>query len=112
MSQTTDTLEFRIHTPEPAVLLVTDVYSSGWRVRPLAPGPQAEYQVMPANYCLRAVPLAAGEHHILMEYRPTAVVVGRWVSGVSALCMMLTVGWLWRRKRLLSPLAPASGERG
>jgi hypothetical protein len=47
------------------------------------PGPQATYDVMPANWVLRAIPLQAGTHHIRLRYEPRAVLPGFIVSGVT-----------------------------
>ena len=32
------------------------------------------------NYTLRAIPLAAGKHHLLVEYAPPAYTFGKWCS--------------------------------
>ena len=55
--------------PHPAILLITDAYSNGWRARPLDGSAQPTYDVLPANYVLRAIPLLQGHHHIRIEYR-------------------------------------------
>lgn len=103
IAQTSDSLTIEADLPAAEVLVVTDAYSDGWKARSLLTSnegsSQARYQVLPADYCLRAIPLAAGHHRILLEYRPTAFIVGAWVSGVSlALCAVLAA-WLWRRDR-------------
>ncbi|MDD5169558.1 MAG: YfhO family protein, partial [Syntrophales bacterium] len=67
----------------PAILLITDKYSRGWRVLPLTQGTQKAYEIIPANYTLMAVPLAAGEHELRFEYRPPGFVIGSWISSVS-----------------------------
>jgi hypothetical protein len=33
---------------------------------------QQDYQVLPANLALRAIPMAAGDHHLRIEYAPKA----------------------------------------
>ncbi len=45
--------------PHPAILLITDAYSNGWRARPLGDTAQTAYQVLPADYTIQAVPLSA-----------------------------------------------------
>jgi hypothetical protein len=80
LRQTSDELEITADVPTPQVLLITDAYSTGWRAMPIDPGDQRNYQVMPADYLLRAIPLAAGHHHFLLEYRPPAVEIGEWIS--------------------------------
>jgi len=81
----TDRLVIRADTPAPAILLVTDDYAAGWRARPLPGSVQSRYDVMPANYCLRAMPLKAGHHEIMMEYRPKAL-PDRAVISIAAAC--------------------------
>jgi hypothetical protein len=86
----TEKIEIEVDTPRDALLLVTDNYSSGWKAVSLS-GEKKRYHVVPANYFLRAVPLQAGRHHFLMEYRPRAFEIGKWVSLLSGL---LYVGML------------------
>lgn len=103
VAQTTDTLTIEADLPAAEVLVVTDAYSDGWQARSVLPpgksAPQARYQVLPADECVRAIPLAAGHHRILLEYRPAAFVAGEWASGVSVAGCMVAAGWLRRRGR-------------
>jgi hypothetical protein len=94
----TDYLVIEAETERPAILLVTDDYSAGWRARPLESGPQSHYEIMPANYCLRAVPLQAGHHKILMEYAPRGFRIGWWISVVATAAWLAALGWLLARK--------------
>lgn len=98
--RSTDQIEVRASLPSPAILLITDTYSTGWHIRPLdTPAPQ-RYQVLPADHAFRGVPLAAGQHHFLLEYRPTAWVVGKWISIAAILiCVLLALRWMVRRQR-------------
>jgi hypothetical protein len=82
---TTDELEIAAELAAPAILLVTDSYSAGWRALPLGESAQEEYRVLPADYVLRGIPLAAGRHHFLLQYAPPAFRVGRWVSLIAVL---------------------------
>jgi hypothetical protein len=83
IESSTDYLIIDAETKSPAILLVTDSFSSGWRARGLPGSVQAQYQIMPANYCLRAVPLQAGHHLIRMEYSPLGYRIGKVVSLVA-----------------------------
>lgn len=67
----------------PAVLLITDNFSRGWRVKPLSPGMQKEYEILPANYTLMGIPLMTGKHLLRIEYRPLPFIVGAWISIIS-----------------------------
>ena len=83
VAETSDSLTVEADVPKAAVLLVTDTYCTGWQARSLLPataGAQARYTVLPADYCLRAIPLAAGHHRLLLEYRPRAFVIGCWTT--------------------------------
>lgn len=91
IAETSDSLTIEATLPHAAVLLVTDTYCSGWEARSLLPagsGGQTRYDVLPADYCFRAIPLSAGFHRFLLEYRPRAFVIGKWTT-VVALCIYL-----------------------
>ena len=87
----TDHLEIEVETPRAALLLITDSYSSGWRARGLEGSVQQEYDVMPANYILRAIPLERGTHRILVEYSPWAFRAGKWGSAMSVVVFVALV---------------------
>jgi hypothetical protein len=90
LARTSDTLEIEVDTPTPAILLVTDLYSRGWSAEAVVPenNPQRVYDVLPANYVLRAIPLTAGRHHLMLEYRPSLIVLGAVVS------LLAVAGWV------------------
>ena len=54
---------------------------------------------MPANFILRAVPLAAGRHRLRIEYSPKAFRVGKWVSIVSLIIYAGFLGWHLRQRK-------------
>jgi len=85
LSETTDSLELEADLTAPQILLITDAFSAGWQVTPVGAGTQQSYQVLPADHCLRAIPLAAGHHHFRLQYWPEGVVVGAWISVLSTL---------------------------
>jgi hypothetical protein len=86
--------------PHPAILLITDAYSDGWRARPLDGSTQHAYDVLPANYVLRAIPLLSGHHHILIEYSPIGFRVGTWISILSLAGFGVATAFCVRRRRL------------
>jgi uncharacterized membrane protein YfhO len=57
---------------------------------------QSKYELLPANYILRAVPLAAGHHHLRVEYAPREFAIGTWISLVAGVLFLAAVVW-WRR---------------
>jgi hypothetical protein len=83
----TDELHVSADVPAATILLVTDNYSRLWRAAPLSPGPQASYEVLPANWTLRAIPLAAGKHHIRLRYEPRALPPGFLTTGMTLLAL-------------------------
>jgi hypothetical protein len=100
VEDSTDYASLEADLPSPAILLITDAYSAGWRARVLPGSSQLDYQVMPANYSLRAIPLAAGHHRLRMEYRPRSFVWGKWVSLVSVAAFLCLVAvWAARFRR-------------
>ena len=96
VSESTDNLIVEADTPQPALLLVTDVFTPSWRAISLPGSSQATYQVQPANYVLRAVPLAAGHHRLRLEYFSRAFEIGKWISFIS---MILFVAAFYRFRR-------------
>ena len=100
----TDHLNFVVDIDRNALLLITDNYSTGWRIvtRELPPPAQKGYEILPANHTLMAVPLAAGRHHLRLEYSPSAFRIGKWISLVSLAAYALAAGWLVLRRRRYS----------
>jgi hypothetical protein len=97
-----DTLAIEAEVAAPALLLVTDPYSRDWRAVPLPGSSQQSYQVLPADYILRAIPLAAGHHHILMEYAPPSFPVGLIVSALASAAWLAAAVRLRPRRRELT----------
>ncbi len=102
----TDHLLIEAETPEPAILLVTDAFASGWRAADAGAGPaQRTYTILPANYVLRAVPLAAGSHRIRLEYLPPGLRAGLAISVSAAILFAFLAA------RLLLSFRRESGRR-
>jgi hypothetical protein len=97
LNSSTDWLEIEADTPAPALLLITDAYARGWRARALPGSAQSRYEVMPANYCLRAIPLAAGRHLLRVEYSPLGFRIGKWVSIAAWAAFMVLCAFAGRR---------------
>lgn len=95
----TDFLDIEVDVPKPSVLLITDAWTDAWRAVPLDPQDTRRYKLMPADYVLRAVPLAAGHHRLRVEYAPREYIVGAAVSIVALAAWLAAAGWLWRRRR-------------
>jgi hypothetical protein len=97
----TDHLIIEAELAHPAILLVTDSYSEAWRAVALTGSVQQHYQVMPANYVLRAIPLEAGRHRLRLEYSPVAYRAGCWISLISLAGFVLLSCWQTRHWLLL-----------
>jgi hypothetical protein len=96
VASATDWLEIEAQVASPSVLVITDVYTPAWRAVALPGSSQARYELMPANYVLQAVPLAAGHHRLRVEYAPPGFTVGKWVS-IGAWVGLVVVGTVWWR---------------
>jgi hypothetical protein len=83
LDSSTDHLTITADLTEPAILLVSDAYATGWTATPLPGSVQTRYTVMPADYVLRAIPMAKGHHRLRLEYRPRGFTIGRRVSLVA-----------------------------
>ena len=93
---TSDSLTIEADIEQPSILLITDAYSVSWRTISLPGSTQARYDLLPANYVLRAVPLAAGHHLLRVEYRPVAFVIGKWISLICAVAYLTALVWCKR----------------
>ena len=83
----------RAQAEAPALLVLADQWYTGWEATvDGAPAP-----IVRANAVLRGVPLAPGQHEIVFEFRPPALLVGGVLSILSlALVAVLFIGTLRR----------------
>jgi membrane protein YfhO len=95
-ASTTDSLTIEANVEQPSILLITDAYAASWRTISLPGSTQAHYDLLPANYILRAIPLAAGHHLLRVEYRPIAFEIGKWVSLISMVAFLAAL-FRWAR---------------
>jgi hypothetical protein len=108
LASSTDSLEIEADVAAPCLLLITDAYSGGWRALARPGSAQARYQILPANYCLRAISLQAGRHLLRVEYSPLGFRIGRVVSLVSLALFFLLAGLTVKnhfRRLTAAPLA-------
>jgi uncharacterized membrane protein YfhO len=47
-------------------------------------------EILRANYALMALPVEAGEHRLVLRYRPLSFALGAVISGLTALAMGVT----------------------
>jgi hypothetical protein len=101
-----DSYTFEVNTPAPTLLLITDLYCSGWRARPLPGSVQSSYEILPADYIIRAIPLAAGHHHLVVEYAPASFRIGLIISGVAWLAWATLMATSFRRGKNQNKITP------
>ncbi|MBI5624476.1 MAG: hypothetical protein HY924_11920 [Elusimicrobia bacterium] len=88
LAETTDTLDLSVENSAPAVLVVTDAFSPGWKARSM--DDHAAFQVLAANHVVRAIPLPPGRRKLRLEYAPGSLRLGAVVTVLSlALCLLL-----------------------
>jgi hypothetical protein len=90
ISRGLERLELVAETAADATLVVNDAYWPGWRAN--IDGKEAT--ILPADALVRAVYWPAGRHTLVMEYKPSNLQRGKWLSlaGVGALaggCLLL-----------------------
>ena len=78
-------MSLSVSLEEPAILLITDSFSDGWEARALPGSVQSDYDVLPGNFALKAIPLSAGDHQLRVEYMPSLVILGMPISFRSAM---------------------------
>jgi hypothetical protein len=81
----------------PTILVVNDLRYPGWIA--YVDGHLAE--TLPANYLFMGVPIPAGDHEVVLEYRPPAVALGGMVSFASLALLGLVFAFAELRLRLL-----------
>lgn len=96
ISEEPDALTIEADTDKPALLLITDLYARDWHAEALTDSVQKSYDLLPADYILRAVPLEAGHHHLRVVYAPASFPIG---LGISAVAWAIWLGLFLRMKR-------------
>jgi hypothetical protein len=75
-------------------LVYGDTHYPGWE----ATVDGLQTPIYQANGCVRAVPLAAGHHEVVFQYRPRSVQWGALISGASALLFVVVGAVLWKQR--------------
>ncbi len=61
-----DRLHLRVVAPDPGYLVLSNLWYPGWQ----ASVDNTPADILPANYALQAIPVAAGEHSVTLRYLP------------------------------------------
>ena len=85
-SYTPDRVTIRAHVASPGVLVLTDTIAPGWTAQ--VDGQSAP--VIPVDDALRGVQISAGDHQVVLAYRPVAQYIG---LVLSLLGLITTLGW-------------------
>ena len=87
-----DRVELSANADGRALVVLSDVHMPGWK----ATVDGREAPVERVDYLLRGVPVDAGEHRIVLEYRPASWRIGWIVSLLAALGLLAAV---WKSAR-------------
>jgi uncharacterized membrane protein YfhO len=86
-------IRMSVESPADGYLLLSEVWYPGWR----ASVDGRDAPVLRADWCLRAVPLAAGKHEVIVEFSPSSFSAGAWIS--TATLALSIAGMAYFRKR-------------
>ncbi len=91
-----DRAELETTTDSPALLLFDDSFDPGWR----ATVNNKPVRILHANYNFMAIPLPAGDDHVVFEYKPRAFLIGAIcaLAGLAILALAFAT-YLFRRVR-------------
>jgi hypothetical protein len=86
---------FSVEAAGPALLVRSEAYESGWQVRLNG----AAGAVILVNCTLQGVWLpGAGSYEVVFTYAPATFPLGAVISGVTALLVLVFIGWGWSRR--------------
>ncbi|MDR1010111.1 MAG: YfhO family protein [Opitutaceae bacterium] len=78
--------EIEVGTNAPGVLLMTDAYAKGWCARAHPGSAQQTYDLQPADYAVRGIPLTvAGTHRIEITYTAPGFAAGLLITSLALL---------------------------
>ncbi len=81
-----DKIDYTFHSTTPQVAVFSEIYyPRGWNV--FIDGKKADY--FKTNYALRGMFIPAGNHEIEFRFEPTSYTIGRMISIISSLLVML-----------------------
>jgi hypothetical protein len=100
LSSKYDRWVIEVETDAPGVLMMTDSYAKGWRAQALAGSVQDHYELQPADWAVRGVPLTVvGKHLLEIKYTPPGFALGLWISSLTMLALAGLAAFRWWRHR-------------
>ena len=87
-------IRLSVETGKAGYLVLSEVYYPGWR----ATVDGVETDIMRCDWCLRAIPLSAGRHAVVLEFSPPSFRTGAWISLLTFGCSAAGVALLRRRR--------------
>lgn len=78
-------LQIQAELKSPGYLVLSDIYYTGWS----ASISDQRLPVLPADFSLRAIPLPAGQHQVLVTYEPPGFSIGRVISITTLLIILI-----------------------
>jgi hypothetical protein len=98
-----DAIDIDTRTDAPGLLVVSEVYSSGWKA--YVDGEPT--RIIPTNHALRSVRIPAGQHTVALRYQPDSLYWGLAATSLSSAAMVavfLAAGWEWARRQRRRPI--------
>lgn len=86
VNQTPERIELAVEAGRPTILVFSEIYYPEWKAT--VDGEPAK--IIRGDYCLRALPLPAGKHHIVTWYDRTTVNFGIFLSILALLVIAAT----------------------
>jgi hypothetical protein len=93
-----ETIKLKASSTGDGLLVLSEVYADGWNA--WVDGEKVDIQR--TNHALRGVPLAAGEHEVVLKYEPMPLRIGLWSTALTGIAMIGVWAWAWfdgRRNR-------------
>jgi uncharacterized membrane protein YfhO len=98
-----DRIQVDVVAAAPALLVLSEIWDAGWTAT-VDGVPAAVYL---ADHTLRAVPVAAGHHTVVLEYTPPYLRLGLALTAVTLMVFAVAIGWF--RYRAGSPSTTSTG---
>ena len=90
-------IELKASSDKNTYLLLSELFYPGWK----AYVDGKNVPILRADYLLRAIPLATGEHNIIFVYRPMSLVIGALITFLTLLVLLGYMYLIRYRKKLL-----------